>query len=106
MICSALYTMSKYAYYKYLRIKIYNLRKSIQCMVNSDHFYSTPLFEDDKLLCELRLAPKMSCIRLYSNIIILVANFILAITPTTYFILAIMPIAPIIGARRDRTCMN
>ena len=64
MICSVLYIMSKYAYYKYLRIMIYNLRKSIQCMVNSDHFYSMPLFEDDKLLCELRLAPKMSCIRL------------------------------------------
>ena len=43
---------------------VYNLRKSIQCMVNSDHFYSMPLFEEDKLLCELRLAPKMSCIRL------------------------------------------
>ena len=38
--------------------------KCIQCMVNSDHFYSVPLFEDDKFLCELRLAPKMSCIRL------------------------------------------
>ena len=38
--------------------------KCIQCMLNSDHFYSIPLLEDDKLLCKLRLAPKMSCIRL------------------------------------------
>ena len=43
-------------------------------MVNSDHFYSMPLFEDDKLLCELRLAPKMSCIRLVIIIIFIMVR--------------------------------